>query len=279
MAGSIGGTIEGGVLYIVATPIGNLSDITLRAIETLKAVDVIAAEDTRTTTALLEKYSIQTRLISYHKYSENKRTELFLNYLKEGKSVALVTDAGTPLISDPGNILVEAVLKEGFRVVPVVGASAVIALLSAVNREDEDFKFIGFIPREKGKIEKMVLENKSENLVFYESPQRILDTLDIINNIAPDKVISVGRELTKKFEEIKKGTISEIIEYFKKNTIKGEFVCLLHKCASKEEIELDIKIKKLKELDYKDKQIAEILSALYGVNKNTIKEKLLSIKN
>ena len=188
-------------LYSVATPIGNLGDITLRAIEVLKNADVIAAEDTRTTSVLLEKYSISTRLISYHKFSENQRTELILNYLKEGKSVALVTDAGTPLISDPGNILIEAAIKEGFRVVPVVGASAVIALLSATSRLDEDFKFIGFISRAKGEIEKTILNNLRENLVFYESPQRILDTLELIKNIAPNKKISIGRELTKKFEE------------------------------------------------------------------------------
>ena len=187
-------------LYVVATPIGNLEDITLRAIDVLKKVDVIAAEDTRNTSVLLEKYSITTRLISYHKYSENSRVELFLNYLQEGKSIALVSDAGTPLISDPGAVLVEAVKKEGFKVIPIVGASAVIGLLSAIPRIDEDFKFIGFLPKVKNQIVEIVSKNNSENLVFYESPNRLLETLEVIQTEFPNKKVAIGRELTKKFE-------------------------------------------------------------------------------
>ena len=132
-------------LYVVATPIGNLEDITLRALEVLKNVDIVAAEDTRTTSILFNHYNISTKLISYHKYSENSRIELFLDHLKDGKSIALVSDAGTPLISDPGNILVKNVIENGFKVIPIVGASAVIGLLSSVYRKGEDFKFIGFI--------------------------------------------------------------------------------------------------------------------------------------
>ena len=154
----MGGIIEN-ALYSVATPIGNLDDISKRAVEILSNVDVIACEDTRNSSVLMEKYGIKTRLISYHKYSENSRCELFLNYLKEGKSIALITDAGTPLISDPGEILVEEVLKNGFKVIPVVGASAPIALLSAIPRTDEDFKFIGFLPKNKNQIIEIVKLN------------------------------------------------------------------------------------------------------------------------
>ena len=136
----------------MATPIGNLEDITLRAIDVLKNVDVIAAEDTRNTSVLLDKYNIKNNLVSYHKFSESQKTETFINYLKEGKSVALVSDAGTPLISDPGEVLVSKVIKEGFKVIPISGASAVITLLSAIPREKEDFKFIGFLPRVKNQI-------------------------------------------------------------------------------------------------------------------------------
>ena len=153
-------------LYSVATPIGNLSDISFRAIEILRNVDFIASEDTRNTSVLLNKYNISTRLISYHKYSEQKRLELFLNYLKEGKSIALVTDAGTPLISDPGEVLVKAVIKNGYRVIPIPGASAVTTFLSAISRKDEDFKFIGFLKRSKNQIIEIVSKNLDENLIF-----------------------------------------------------------------------------------------------------------------
>ncbi|MBQ8636004.1 16S rRNA (cytidine(1402)-2'-O)-methyltransferase [bacterium] len=264
-------------LYVVATPIGNLDDITIRAVEILKQVDVIAAEDTRNTSVLLEKYGITTRLISYHKFSESSRVELFLNYLKDDKSIALVSDAGTPLISDPGAILVEAVIDEGFKVVPIVGASAVIALLSAIPRIDEDFKFIGFLPRVKSQIAEIVSKNRYENLVFYESPNRLIETLETIASVYPNKKVAIGRELTKKFEEIKTDSILSIIEYFKTNTLKGEIVAMLYKDEIKEEIDLDEKIKKLKVLKLKDKEISSILSALYDVNKNQVYKKCVEI--
>ncbi len=266
-------------LYCVATPIGNLDDITLRALDVLKNVDVIAAEDTRTTQVLLNKYSITTKLISYHKFSESSRIELFLNYLKEGKKIALVSDAGTPLISDPGNVLVEAVIKEGFRVIPISGASAITTLLSAVSRQDEDFKFIGFIERTKNKIEDIITKNNQENLIFYESPMRLMDTLEAIYEIYPDKKITVGRELTKKFEEIITDDIKNIIEYYKNNTLKGEIAVLLHKSIDDNKIDIDEKIKKLKALKLKDKDISSILSELYDVNKNLVYKKCLDFKH
>jgi len=265
-------------LYIVATPIGNLEDITLRAIDVLKNVDIIAAEDTRNTSVLLEKYSITTKLISYHKYSENSRVEMFLNYLNEGKSIALVSDAGTPLISDPGAVLVEAVKNSNYKVIPVVGASAVIALLSAIPRIDEDFKFIGFIPRVKNQILELISKNKFENLVFYESPNRLLDTLEIIAQEFPNKKIAIGRELTKKFEEIKISNVEKLIEYYKANTLKGELVVMLYKDELQDELDIDEKIKKLKKLNLKDKEISSILSELFEINKNIIYKKCLEIK-
>lgn len=264
-------------LYVVATPIGNLEDITLRALETLKSVDIIAAEDTRNTSVLLEKYGITTKLISYHKFSESSRVELFLNYLNEGKSIALVSDAGTPLISDPGAILVEAVINAGFRVIPIVGASAVIGLLSAIPRMDEDFKFIGFLPRVKNQILEIVSKNNRENLVFYESPNRLIETLEIIASEFSNKKVAIGRELTKKFEEIKVGSVLEIIEYYKNNTLKGEIAGLLYKDENQEEIDIDSKIKKLKELNLKDKEISSILATLYDINKNQVYKKCLII--
>lgn len=262
-------------LYVVASPIGNLDDITFRAVDVLKKVDVIASEDTRNTSVLLDKYSIKTKLVSYHKFNEVSKIEFFLDYLKNNKPVALVSDAGTPLISDPGNILVEAILKEGFRVIPIPGACAVTTLLSAVDRKDEDFKFIGFLPKSSNQIQEIIQKNNFENLVFYESPNRLLKTLEIIKEISPDKKISVARELTKKFEEIKTLKAEEIIEYYKKNTIKGEIAVLLHKDEQKNEIDIDEKIKKLKALNLKDKEIASIVSVLYDVNKNIVYKKCL----
>ena len=265
----MGNNIES-ALYVVATPIGNLEDITLRAIDVLKQVDVIACEDTRNTSILLDKYNIKNHLVSYHKFSESQKCEAFLNYLNEGKAVAVVSDAGTPLISDPGEILVKKVLDSGFKVIPIPGSSAVITLLSAIPREDEDFKFVGFLPRVKKQIIETVEENRFENLVFYESPIRLIETLEILVENFPNKKIAVGRELTKKFEEIKIGEIKEIIEYFKNNILKGELVCMLYKDTKTSDIDLSMQIRKLKELNLKDKEISKILSALYDINKNDI---------
>ena len=262
-------------LYVVATPIGNLDDITLRALDTLKNVDVIAAEDTRNTSVLLEKYSISTKLISYHKYSENSRLELFLGYLNEGKSIALVSDAGTPLISDPGAVLVEAVKNEGYKVIPIVGACAILALLSSIPRIDEDFKFIGFLPRVKNQIKEIISKNKNENLVFYESPNRLIETLEIIKEDYPNKKIAIGRELTKKFEEIKVLSVVDMIEYYKNNILKGELALMLYKDDEKDEIDVSDKIKKLKKLNLKDKEISSILAVLYDLNKNQIYKECL----
>ena len=262
-------------LYIVATPIGNLEDITLRAIDVLKNVDIIAAEDTRNTSVLLDKYNIKSRLVSYHKFSESQKTETFINYLKEGKSIALVSDAGTPLISDPGEVLVNKALELNYKVIPISGACAIITLLSAIPRNREDFKFIGFLPRVKNQIVETVSKNKNENLIFYESPMRLIDTLKIISDIYPDKKIAIGRELTKKFEEIKIGTIPEIIDYYKNNTLKGEIAAMLYADNKDDEIDLDEKIKKLKELNLKDKEISQIISTLYNVNKNTVYKKCI----
>lgn len=266
-------------LYIVATPIGNLADITLRAIETLKQVDVIAAEDTRNTTVLLNKYSITTRLISYHKFSESSRVELFLNYLKEGKSIALVSDAGTPLICDPGSFLVKEVRSAGFKVIPIPGVSTITTLLSAVSKTGEDFKFVGFMPRQKNKIEQLVLDNKKENLVFYESPNRLIETLNAINEIRKEAKIAIGRELTKKFEEIKIDTAQNLIKYYTDNLLKGEIAAMILKEETLDDetnsIEITEKIEKLKKLNLKDKEIAAIIATLFNVNKNAVYKKCL----
>lgn len=266
-------------LYVVSTPIGNLNDLTFRALEVLKNVDIVACEDTRNSGVLFDKYSISTKLVSYHKFNEQEKKDYFLNLLKEGKSIALISDAGTPLISDPGNILVDLIKKEGFRVIPVPGCCAIITLLSSISRKGEDFKFIGFIERSEKQIIEIISKNNSENLIFYESPNRLITTLKIIATKFPNKQISIGRELTKKFEEIISDNIKNVIEYFENNVLKGELVVLLHKTEMNEEINIEEKIKILKSLKLKnalsDKDISLILSNLYDVNKNDVYKKCL----
>jgi 16S rRNA (cytidine1402-2'-O)-methyltransferase len=218
-----------GALYVVATPIGNLQDITLRALETLKTVDLIAAEDTRHTKKLLQHYGIETPLISFHQHSGAGRIEQIIRRLQGGESVALVTDAGTPGISDPGGALVEAAHKAGIRVVPVPGASAVTAILSVAGLPAHRFRFEGFPPRKEGARRKFFESFQGEDapVVFYESPHRLLKTLQTAYEVLGDCGIVVGRELTKQFEEVFRGRLSEAIAHWQAKPPKGEFVIVL----------------------------------------------------
>ncbi len=261
-----------GILYIVATPIGNLNDITLRAIETLKNVDIICAEDTRTTQILLNKHNIDTKLTSYHKFNEKEKSNFIIEKILSGQNIALVSDAGTPLISDPGNIIVDLATKNNIKIVPIGGISAVTTFLSSVSRKDEDFKFIGFLPKIKNRIKDVLKENKNENLVFYESPNRIKETLDIIKEFDPETEISIGRELTKKFEEIKTGNIKDISAYFEKNVLKGEIVCLVHKNKIDDDEIIREKTLKLKEKGFCQKDTATILEITDKALKNKVKD-------
>lgn len=269
-----------GKLFIVSTPIGNLADITFRAVETLKNVDIIACEDTRNTKILCEKYEILTPLTSYHKFSESQKTAVLLDRLKAGENAALVSDAGTPLISDPGVKLVEEARLAGIDVVPIVGASAILALLSSIPRRSEDFKFIGFLPRVSGQIENLVKSNRAENLVFYESPNRLIETLTVISKVQKGRKIAIGRELTKKFEEIKVDTVENLLEYFKANVLKGEIACMLYALEEKNEDETLIleKLELLKGLKLSDRDIVSVINSLYGLPRNRIKEILLNKK-
>lgn len=222
-----------GKLFVVATPIGNLKDITLRALDALKDADIIACEDTRITRRLLLEYNISTQVISYHQHSKLKRINEIIDFLTAGKNVALVSDAGTPAISDPGGKLVEQILQAGIRVVPLPGPSAVIALLSASGLASDNFEFLGFLPHKKGRekiFKKIAEENKT--IVFYESVHRILKTLNSLKEgLDRERQVVVGRELTKHFEEIKRGNIQEIFSYYESNPekIKGEFVVAIGK--------------------------------------------------
>ena len=261
-----------GVLYIVATPIGNLSDITYRALETLKTADLILAEDTRTSEPLLKKYEIKTRIESYHKFNEKEKVKSLIEKLLNGLNLTLISDAGTPLISDPGNILVEEAIKNDIKVVPVGGISAVTTFLSSISRDGEDFKFVGFLPKTTSQIEKLLKENKNENLVFYESPLRIKETFNIILNLNQDAKFSIGRELTKKFEEIKTDNLKSIIQFYENNPLKGEIVCMLHKTKTENIDIIKEKTLLLKEKGFSQKDTAIILEITDNAHRNFVKE-------
>lgn len=262
--------------YVIPTPIGNLGDITLRAIEVLKSVDVIACEDMRVTQKLLNHFDIKTKCISYHKFNEKERVESFVEILRSGKKMALVSDAGTPLFCDPGAILVEELRKNNFTVTGLAGANAVATFLSQVPRENEEFIFAGFLPKTKSQILDVFKKSKIADLVFYDSPNRILNSLEILADEYPDVKVAVGRELTKVFEEIKIGNVKDVINYYKENVLKGEIAALVYKQNSSfSVIELDEKIDILKSKNFKAKEIAVIISSLFNVNKNDVYQRVL----
>jgi len=218
-----------GTLYLVATPIGNLEDITLRALRVLQECDVVAAEDTRRTGQLLKHFEIRKPLLSYFQFNEAKRSEEILDRLGRGEKVALVTDAGTPGISDPGERVVRAAVEAGFRVEAVPGACALIAALTASGLPSGEFHFIGFLPHKSGQRRKQLeaLKEFAGTLVLYESPYRIAKLLAQLNEVFPERRVVLARELTKKFEEFLRGTPRELLEVLEKRSLKGEFVVLI----------------------------------------------------
>jgi|SRR3989344_4509951 len=222
-------------LYIVATPIGNLEDITLRAVSVLNSVDLILAEDTRVTRVLLDKYNIQTKLISYHQHSDDKKIQEITDLLKEDKNLALVSDAGTPGINDPGNFLISQLLKEipDLKIVPIPGSNAAIAALSISGFPTDGFVYLGFPPHKKGR-QKFFKDigQREETVVFYESKYRILKALEELKEISQisGRNIVVARELTKQFETIYRGTVDEVLNKLNlnKQNLLGEFVVVIN---------------------------------------------------
>ena len=218
-----------GTLYLVATPIGNLEDITLRALRTLKECDVIAAEDTRHTGQLLRHFEISKPLSSYFKFNESRRSEEILDRLGRSEKVALVTDAGTPGISDPGQRVVKAAIGAGFRVEAVPGACAAVVALAASGLPTDEFHFAGFLPHKSGQRRKELerLAALPGTIVLYESPYRIEKLMVELAEVVSQREIAVGRELTKRFEEFWRGTAAEVATTISKRTLKGEFVVLI----------------------------------------------------
>ncbi len=224
-----------GILYIVATPIGNLGDITLRALETLKAVDVVLSEDTRVTGRLLMHFEIKKPMVSFHEHTDEKKAASLIERLQSGESMALVTDAGTPGLSDPGNVLVARATEAGIRVVPIPGVSALSAIVSVAGIDMREFVFLGFPPHKKGRetFFKKVAAFEYP-VIYYESVHRVVKNLELLDTFAPEKKVILGRELTKMFEEVKRGTVAEILAYYHENDakIKGEFVIIVYSMKS-----------------------------------------------
>ncbi len=215
-----------GKLYLVPTPIGNLEDITLRAIRILKEADIILAEDTRTSGPLLKHFEIDKKVFSHHQHNEHKASSEIVRFLKEGKNVALISDAGTPAISDPGFFLVREVLKNEIEIECLPGATAFVPALVNSGLPCDRFTFEGFLPVKKGRQTRLKeLTSEERTMIFYESPHRILKTLEELAVVlGEERQASVSRELTKLFEENIRGTLTEIKTYFETHTIKGEFV-------------------------------------------------------
>lgn len=218
-----------GKLYVVATPIGNLADVTQRSLDTLREVDVIACEDTRQTRKLLTHFQIDKRLVSYHEHNKEGSGAGLMQWLAEGKQIALVSDAGMPAISDPGADLVRDATEAGYPVIPVPGANAALAALVASGLPTDRFVFVGFLPREKkdrsGELER--LRRYPETLLIYEAPHRLTKTLEDMLEAWGDRRVAVARELTKRYEEFVRGTLSSVLVYFQETVIRGEFVIVV----------------------------------------------------
>ena len=269
-------------LYIVATPIGNLGDISFRAIETLNNVDLIACEDTRVSKILLDKYNIHTPTTSIHNYNEADKIDFIKSKLEEGYAVAQISDAGTPLISDPGYKLSSSLRDAGYYVTIVPGPSAPIAALALTGFPTDRFMFIGFVPTKNnekaGFFEK--IKDIDATVVFFESANRVLDTLKTLSDILGDRKVAFVREITKIYEEVKKGTSSELIKHFTSNPPKGEFVGLISPCEKGNDVDI-VKIKNmltslLKYMSLKD--ASEFISSTFEISKKNVYNIGLEIK-
>jgi len=239
-----------GILFIVATPIGNLDDITFRAVETLKSVDLVLAEDTRHSQKILNHFNIKTPISAFHDYNEREKCNTVIDKLKQGDSIALISDAGTPLISDPGYILVSAAKKNSVNVVPIPGPSALITALSASGIPSDRFSFFGFLPsKQNARIKTLkTFASRPETIIVYESPKRIMATLtDMLFVFGEERKVCLAKELTKNFETILTTNIPNLIDYISADPghQKGEFVLLISSTANKGQLELDQQLDRL----------------------------------
>lgn len=276
-----------GKLYIVATPIGNLEDITFRAISILKKVDLIACEDTRHTKKLLNYYKIKTPTTSYHEYNEVEKSKKLLSDLKKGKNIAIVSDAGTPSISDPGYRAVKLAAENNVEVLSIPGSSAIVTALTSSGLPTDSFSFFGFLPKTKKNnlefLEK--IKDYEQTLIFFESPKRVVKSLNYMLNIFGNRNAALCRELTKIYEEITRGKIEELIEVLeRRKDVKGEFVLIVEgkkedrKKSLSDELDIvDKRLKKLKNLNISLKDAVKVVSEELKITKNKIYKKALTI--
>jgi len=274
-----------GVLYIVATPIGNLEDITVRALKILRGVDLIAAEDTRKSGKLLSHYRITNRLVSYHEHNEKRRTPELVGQLLEGTSIALVSNAGTPCVSDPGYRLVAAAVANKIPVIPVPGPSAVMTAMSAAGLPTDSFVFIGFAPKKKGKRMKLLAELAVEPraLIFFESPRRILTFLEEVVSSIGDRPAVLAREMTKLHAEFIRGSVSEILETLEaKPEIKGECTLLVGGCQKEKAVGRAVVKAEITSALEKQRgglsDIAKTIAQKYGLSKKEVYEMALAVR-
>ena len=265
-----------GILYVVATPIGNLEDMTLRAIRILKEVDLIAAEDTRNTLKLLNHFEIKKPLISYHRHNEEIKVDNLIEKLKNGKKIAVVSDAGTPGISDPGEVIVKEAIKNNIEIVPIPGACAAINGLIASGLDTKEFVFMGFLPLNK-KLRKEKLkeiENETKTIIVYEAPHKLKNTLEDLKEILQNRKVVLAREITKIHEEFIRGSIDEIIS--KSEELKGEMIILLEGAELKEQedelndLSLEDHFEFYKKQGIEKKEIIKKIAKDRGVSKNEI---------
>ncbi len=270
-----------GVLYVVATPIGNLDDITFRAIETLKAADLIACEDTRVSRVLLDTWNVSTSMISLHRFNETRKTLVILDHLRKGSNVALISDAGTPNISDPGYRLVRSAMDEGIRVVPIPGPSSIVAALSVSGIDGSSFVFMGFSPKKKSALEQFfqTVSHEGRTAIFLDTARRIMKTLEIAVRIIPSRRMTLARELTKKFEEIISGEPASIFERFnQRQNIKGEFVVIVEPAKVQLDLDVDSIVRGLIREGYSGKALADEARTRFGVSKSVAYSSFLSLK-
>ncbi|HFI0353854.1 TPA: 16S rRNA (cytidine(1402)-2'-O)-methyltransferase [Streptococcus suis] len=274
---SFKGQTSFGTLYLVPTPIGNLQDMTFRAIQTLKEVDVIAAEDTRNTGLLLKHFEIETRQTSFHEHNAHEKISVLIDWLKSGQSIAQVSDAGLPSISDPGHDLVKVAIEENIPVVALPGASAGITALIASGLAPQPHIFYGFLPRKAGQQKDFFQEKRAypETQIFYESPYRVADTLENMLSVYGNRQVTIVRELTKLYEEYQRGSITEVLDYLKENPLKGECLIIVagvgeEELPSADEEDLKVEVEKEIAMGRKPNQAIKEVAKRYQLKKQEV---------
>lgn len=269
-------------IYFVPTPIGNMKDITLRALEVLENSDIIYCEDTRNSQNLLKFHNINTKLISYHKFNESERVEEIISNIESGKTVSVISDAGMPIINDPGFVILQEVIKKGISYEILPGACALINGICGSGFDATNFVYMGFVPKTESEREKFFKNFKDMSVtgIFYESPHRLLKTLKSLYAQFGNINVCVCRELTKLFEEYKRGCIDEIISYYEEKGVKGEIVLVIEKIVDKKEaFDVSNEILKFKKEGYSNKDIVKILKDNFNISKNEAYELVLNFEN